>query len=218
MAFQLQVKQSLPYVLHEFIQGAQTQEYLRNITDAKRKLIEGGCYSVGRIISDKLTKEEVEALSAIGIILPRPSVDIRILLHGTYFYSKFYGRIGSRRNDICAFRLMVDGTIKYGEILSYCVLPPWPAHDQTSICFIEQYHLTARTPLSSIRPPRNMEMRSMYATVQNILCKKIVGVRQNTSIIAVTLKNIIKKCIKIPPVLRDGNDYIIPLPNKYEVH
>ena len=221
IAFQLQLSQSLPYMLHELIQGEspQTQEYLRKITDDKSnmQLIEEGCYRVGKVISDDLTKEELDALAAIGIIPCSTNVLRfgRTLLHGTFYYSNWYRRArkgtGSRRNDECAYRS--EGTISYGTILSFCTLP----HPHASnICFIKRYNLTNTSPISCIRPPRQLEMQSI--PVHTILGTRIVGVRKSSTIVAVTLCDIVKKCIKIPPVLRNGTAYVIPLPNNYEVH
>lgn len=71
MAFQLQLKQSLPKVLKEQCEG-ESQEYLQKITDEKKRnmhLIEEGCYSIGKLLSDDLSSEEIHVVSAIGIPL-----------------------------------------------------------------------------------------------------------------------------------------------------
>ena len=219
MAFQLQLKQSLPKVLKEQCEGESphTQEYLQKITDEKKRsmyLIEEGCYSIGKLLSDDLSNEEIHAVSAIGIPLQNTNVIRfgRIMLHGTYFYSRLYKK-NTRRNDIRSYS--VHEAVHYGEILSYCTLHPLTAQ-ASNICFIERYNLTNTTPVSTIPPPRHQELRSI--PVHDILSTRIVGVKKSSDIVAVALGNILKKCIKIPRVLRDGIDYIIPLPNNYEVH
>ena len=210
-------------MLHELIEGEsqRTQEYLRKIVDGADKnmhLIEEGCYRVGKAISDGLTKGELDALAAMGIILCGINVQRfgHILLYGTSYYSKWYTRARkgtrSRRNDICAY--FSEGRVNYGTILSFCTLP----HPHSSICFIKKYNLTNISPISCIRPPRHQEMESKHTIVQNILSTRILGVKKSSTVAATTLCNIKQKCIKIPPVLKNGTAYIIPLPNNYEVH
>ena len=100
-----------------------------------------------------------------------------------------------------------DGSIEYGVIQSFLI------HRGTSISLIKTYNVVGTSPISHLRPARDMSIRKQ--NVDNQLRSIFVSVAQPTSMVAVPTVNLKKKCISIPVKKKN---YIVPFPNQYEIH
>ena len=206
MSFNIQLQQSLPYKLKELCkdESDSTCHYLESLVQDRcrgMQSIDVNCYSVGKVCSDQLTEKEKHALSSIGIALPQSIVRFnRVFLCGI-LYDTAIGT--SRCNNICQYRSPIDGSIKYGVLTSFC---------KFSFSFINNLVPTAITPITKLRPPQSIHIRRLDSHLK--LKSIISSVKSDGTLSAVPITNIMKKCIQI----NFTREYIIPVPNNYEVH
>ena len=214
MSFHLLLKQSLPHKLKELCkdESDSTREYLESLIQGKRKSMQSigaGIYSIGKVYSAELTEHEENALSLIGISVSSRFIHRfdRLFLNGTIYHCNSYGRETNSCNTLCMYRA-TDGSIKYGALASFCRSP-----GLDPFCFVNCLISTGITPITKLRPPRSLDIRRQMVD-SHLRQFAAISVDQQETIAAVPIHNLLKKCIR----LGINRNYIIPVPNAFEVH
>ena len=230
IAFEVQLKQTLPEFLREIMESESSStrvaiEHLFDSTCSRAKMyqISESCYYIGKAVCDKVTENEQAMLTSAGIHLQSPSVQRfgRFMMNGVVFHSTMYGagRNGKRNNCICSYKSESSTSdVDYGVIHSFCA-----TQEADPFMFIEQYATAGILPVSDIPQARLERLHRLQVDVSHQLQARMIAVPKMTpalasgNIVVVPLRNVMKKCIKIP-VKHSRYDYIITLPNSYEFH
>ncbi len=169
------------------------------------------CYAIGKTSAHVVTDEEQRIIASSNVNLQN-STNVqqfnRMMMKNTIYYSKQYSRSRCRNNTICCY-LSDDNSIQYGTIITFYL-----AQETQPFCFIEKLHAANdSSPLMNIRPSHNRNIR-------DLISQQVVHTTKYPSeIIALSIKQIFKKCIFISVPHDIGRaEYVITLPNSYEIH
>ena len=217
MCFNIQLRQTLPLKLQELKEGEsfETRQYLDKIlSKAKSNMSEIGphCYAVGKLSPYHLTNEEQRVVALSGIALSSSLVQKfeRLFVNGITFHSDEYVRSATANNKICSFQS--DGTLGYGKIKSMYL-----SQDSEPFSLIQKYSIKENSYITTLRPCRNKYVRQLDTT--HGLSKQLVEVEPSGDVVAILLKQIVKKCFIVTLSINRRNiTYLIQLPNTYEVH
>uniref|UniRef100_A0A1X7UEC1 Uncharacterized protein n=1 Tax=Amphimedon queenslandica TaxID=400682 RepID=A0A1X7UEC1_AMPQE len=220
MSFNIQLTQSLPVKLHQLSQfeSSETKAYIENLLSTKSNtmhIVEDDCYIIGKTSLQSLTSDEMQLITQNGFSLSSHEVQCfdRILKSGLVYCSNKYLRSKTRINTYCSFILPSGGT-GYGEIRKFFSLQ----QAQPTLSIIRILHQKDETsPICALSP-------SLTQSINDIQCldklkNQIVHVVSTQELVVVPLKNITNKCVKIKvPIVGQKAMYVIPFPNKFEVH
>ena len=158
ISFQLQLQQVIPFKLRELSKSEtpDTQEYLKKIIDSKRSnmtKIFDHCYAIGKITSYILTPEQVNIVSTTSsLTITDTTVQSfeRLMLHNVVYHCKNYTRTTSRNNTMCSY-IRSNNSTGLGCIQSFHISPQCGP-----FYFIKMYDNSSLSPVSELRPSRNM--------------------------------------------------------------
>lgn len=173
-------------------------------------------YAVGKLSLITLSNEERRVLSLSGVSVTDDQVQKfeRFFTNGCMFHSEKYLRSHAVHNKACSFT-QLDGSLGFGEVVSFYL-----SKDCEPFCLIRKYCIKTITFIDCLRPPRNHHIRQLKQITSSLLKKQLIEVDSTQrDVIAIHLKNIVKKCFVITIKHNTRNiTYLIQLPNSYEIH
>ena len=221
ISFQIQLRQSLPDKLQEISEHEtpEAKPYIAKLLNQERTnmfKIDSECYSIGKLELYTLSPEEKTIVSISSLVLSTSKVHHfkRLMLNRTFYSSERYTRKGSRSNSICSY-VTEAGVLRYGKIKALYVTSLQSTPQAFSI--IETFEVTRDSPLTNVPPSRNRKVHEILK--QQPLSAQILPIAKTQNLIAVPLMNILRKCVLVKlPIRGNHAEYVIPLPNMYEIH
>ena len=225
--FQVRLKQTLPYILQELKKeepvNSAAYTYIENMLTChpsrNMQLILPNVYAIGKLTCISLTQEELSAVMSAGIFLSSNASINRVnrcMINGIIYHSTSNcHRKNSRNNMVCSFKSTTEGLVNYGVLKSFCTSP-----ETAPFCIITKYTLTTSQLLSEVEPARHPLLQKYETTYSTFLSNVIIQVTKlflSSTIVAVPILNICKRCIHIP-IKGKPYDYLIVSPNTFEVH
>ena len=153
----------------------------------------------------------MNVLSDSGLIVPDNNVQQfeRLMLNGVIYYGESRAKMGKRNNRACCFQ-SPEGLLHYGNIISFNL-----SKHTEPFSIIQSYNSPQQTPLSTLRRARHEKIHVLNPDYH--LRHRMVKIDpHHHDIVAVPVACIQRKCCSVP-INRDIQ-YIVPLPNSYEVH
>ena len=113
----------------------------------------------------------------------------RVLLRGSLYASQ---QKETKRNDsACSYRSL-GPNLCYGRIKSFAII----ASATEPFCFLRQYYIVNKvTPLTALQPPSQVEIRQ--CDISNHISSIVVGTSGSSSLVAIPLCSIARKCVTI---------------------
>ena len=221
MSFNIQLAQLLPDKLRQLSQreSRETKAYLEKLLSNRKSSmhqIDDDCYFIGRTYLRSLNDKETDAIVSSGYhLVTHEKVQCyqRIMKAGIIYCSNDYLQSKQRNNTFCCFKLPTGTTIGYGQITGFYVL-----QNIQPLSIISVFQKAKKTlPFHILRPSRQKNINDIKCL--QILSNQIIQVVFTQQLLAIPLKDIVNKCIHIKvPIEGQNAMYVIPLPNKYEVH
>lgn len=221
LSFQIQLIQALPDMLQECssVESPEAQAYIEKTLSRNHNNMQeiySNCYSIGKVSLHTLTDEEKRVASRHGFTSNEVYMFYRLMLAQTIYYSeKYTKRSCSRNNSVCCYLMPTTNNYGYGQIMGFY----WPTNE-IPFCIVKVFEIDHNSsPLTKLRPSLNEHIREI--TSQNHFNKVFHHINESAieQLIAIPLKNIVRKCLLINiPIQGKNTTFIIPCPNIYEVH
>ena len=129
------------------------------------------------------------------------------MLHSIH-YGK--GELEKRDSSICCYH---DGTLEsYGVIQKFCLCPSLPA-----VVLIRPFDASSTSLLKSIGNSGRDILNNTYANIDLLSAFFIAVSKELLHVTAVPVSQIVCKCVRVC-CNNFGVDYIVKIPNNYELH